>query len=310
MKKIFGVNLYFLILVLLQIFGGYLLKPFVYLFNGKIWFILLATQILFLIVPLVIYLIVTKKSVVSTLRLKKIRLKNLPSIIGVALLIYPIAGFLGLVTDLFFHNNVGDVLSKMSSLPLWAFVLIIALTPAICEEMTMRGIVLSGYNKMGINGAAVITGLLFAVLHMNPPQFLYTFALGIIFAYLVRITDSIFSSIICHFIFNGISACASWFQLKHGVKNTDITSLSPMVRNSMLVTLFVFTVGAVVGIVFIILYLKKINTENEIMDVSVTQGDIVIENDKTVYKIIAYLPIAISVVLYIAYVLYVGKIIS
>jgi membrane protease YdiL (CAAX protease family) len=310
MKKIFGVNLYFLILVLLQIFGGYLLKPFVYLFNGKMWLILLATQILFLIVPLVIYLIVTKKSVVSTLRLKKIRLKNLPSIIGVALLIYPIAAFLGFVTDLFFHNNVGDVLSKMNSLPLWAFVLIIALTPAICEEMTMRGIVLSGYNKMGINGAAVITGFLFAVLHMNPPQFLYTFALGVIFAYLVRITNSIFSSMICHFAFNGISACATWFQLKHGVKNTDITSLSPMVRNSMFVTLFVFTVGAVVGIVFIILYLKKINPENEIMNVSVTQGDIVIENDKTVYKIIAYVPIVISVILYIAYVLYVGKIIS
>lgn len=280
-----------------------MLKPFAHVFKSRIWLLLLVTQVVFLLFPLIMYLIVTRQSVASTLRIKKLKAKNLPSIIGVSFLVFPIGIFLGLITNLFFHNNVNDVLQKMNSLPLWAFVLIIALTPAICEEMTVRGIILSGYNKMGINGAAVITGFLFAVLHMNPPQFLYTFALGIIFAYLVRITESIFSSMICHFIFNSINAGMAWWQLRLGMNSKDISAVSPIERNFTIAFWFVCAVGALVGIVSIISHLKKINAESEIVAISGSQGDIVVENDKTVYKIIAYLPIAISVVLYIIYAL-------
>lgn len=303
MKKIFGVNLYFLILVLLQVFGGYILTPFAAFLHGRIWLSLLVTQIVFLIFPLLIYLIVTRQPVLATLRLKKLKLKYLPSVIGVSFLVYPIAIFLGLITNLFFHNNVTDVLQKMNSLPLWAFVLIIALTPAICEEMTMRGIILSGYNKMGTAGAAIITGFLFAVLHMNPPQFLYTFALGIILVYLVRLTDSIFASMICHFMFNGVNASISWFAARHSVKGNDITSMDPMLRNFAIGLYFILAVMAVVGVVFVIRHIKKISTENETIHLDKVDGTVAIENDNVVYKLIAYLPILISVVLYIVYAL-------
>lgn len=315
MKKIFGINFYFLLLILLQLFGGYLLRPLTPFLHKEIWAALLLTQFAFLIVPLIIYLLVTKKSIIETLRLKPLKVKNWPYVGIIALLLYPIAMFLELVTNLFFHNNVTDLLQKMNSLPLWFFVLVIALTPAICEEFTVRGIILSGYKKVGINKAAVITGFMFAVLHLNPSQFLYTFALGVILAYIVSITDSIFASMICHFIFNGINAVLAWTTFKSGSKSQDINSMSLAIKISTLSVFFIIATVATVVIVLIIQHLKSINDkyscENNkgmmYQENSIVYKEIEYNVDEQVKKnsilslMGAYSPIAISVALYFVY---------
>ena len=41
------------------------------------------------------------------------------------------------------------------------------------------------------------------MLHLNLQQFLYAFALGALFAYMARITDSIIPSMVAHFTING-----------------------------------------------------------------------------------------------------------
>lgn len=297
MKKTFGVNLYFFILVLLQVFGVYLLKPFAKLLHGKVALTLVITQIVFLLIPIIIYLIVTKQSLIKTLRLKKPELKNVLPVLGIALFFYPIAIFLGLVTDLFFHNNVQDVLNQMSSLPLWAFVLVIALTPAICEEMTVRGVILSGYNKLNIHFAAIMTGFMFGVLHMNPPQFLYTFALGTILAYVVRITGSIVYSMMCHFIFNGVNSCIAWYESRHAVKSADISTLSPVLRDAALIFYFAIAAFAVAITVVLIMYLKDKNKEKLQLEEEAK------EKITTVQRIITFIPIALSVGIYIAFAL-------
>lgn len=313
MKKIFGINFYFLILILLQLFGGYLLRPLKPFLHNQMWEALLLTQFAFLIIPLIVYLVVTKKSPIKTLRLKPLKIKNLLYVGLIALLVYPLASFLGLLTNLFFHNNVNDVLQKMDSLPLWALILVVALTPAICEELTVRGVILSGYKKIGINGSAIITGFMFAVLHLNPSQFLYTFALGVILAYLVSVTGSIFSSMICHFIFNGISSVLAWNLAKTGIKSQDISSMSKVIRISVLSVDFVFATAATIGIVYIILHLKKQNHENE--NFLVDEGNNIsykeiecnaheeVKKNSITSLIVAYSPLAISVVLYVVYAL-------
>ena len=45
--------------------------------------------------------------------------------------------------------------------------------------------------------------LLFALLHLNPQQFLYAFLVGFIFCFLVERTDSLYASILPHMIING-----------------------------------------------------------------------------------------------------------
>lgn len=289
MKKVFGVNIYFLILVLFQIFGGYLIRPIAPFLHGKVWLALLATQVLFLLVPIIIYLIITMQSPFKVLRFRMLSGKNLIYSIIVGILIEPIAAFLGIVTSVFFHNNVTDVLGKMASIPLWAFIGIIALTPAICEEMTVRGIILSGYKKIDINKAAVITGLMFAILHMNPPQFLYTFAIGIILAHMVDATDSIFSSMICHFIFNGINAFSAWNSFRSGAKSNAALSMSQNI------TLLVL---AVISVWLIVIIIRKIR-RNKKQKLIIQEVNLQQEKDNILSKIIAYSPILLSAVMYV-----------
>jgi len=47
-----------------------------------------------------------------------------------------------------------------------------------------------------------MNGLFFGIIHLNPQQFSYAFVLGVIFAYMVYYTRSIWAGILPHFIFN------------------------------------------------------------------------------------------------------------
>lgn len=297
MRKVFKANIFFLILVVIQIFGGYVLAPIIRSLHLNLSGVLILTQLLFLIVPVIIYLDVTRQSPLEVLRIKLLKIKDLPLVILIGFLVIPIASFLGLITNLVFHNNVGDILSKISSLPLGIMLVVVALTPALCEEITMRGVVLSGYKRIGIHKAAVITGLLFGILHLNPSQFLYTFVLGIILAYMVDATGSIFASVICHFIFNGTNVILAWRNSRSGIKPQDITSLAPAVRNSALITLFIISIISTVIIIAIIKKLKKNNTVNI---VSEDNGNRILLYDSSdeINHIVVYLPIIVSAIIY------------
>ena len=83
--------------------------------------------------------------------------------------------------------------------------LLIAVLPAITEEITIRGVVLSGYEDKNIYLSCAITGLLFGIMHLDPQQFLYAAVLGFILALVVRTTNSIFASALIHFLINGTS---------------------------------------------------------------------------------------------------------
>lgn len=301
MKKILRVNLFFLVLILLQLFGGNLLLPIKEVLHiSQISQLLFLTQLLFLIAPVTIYILVTKQSFVKVLRIKKLSFASIGYIIIISILTIPIVAFLGAVTNLFFHNNVNDLMLQMKSLPLWQMVAVVALLPACCEELTMRGVVLSGFKEMPLAKAAVLSGFLFAVLHLNPPQFLYAFALGIIFAYLVNITESIFSSMIVHFIINGNSAVLAWFLLKVNVKGNDITSMPKNSVISVLVIYLLISIMCTYGVYTFIKKLKQLKEdkteklENEAY-CEVSQGE-------SKNSVLEYSPVILSGLLYIMYV--------
>jgi membrane protease YdiL (CAAX protease family) len=47
---------------------------------------------------------------------------------------------------------------------------VVALIPAVCEEILFRGVVLNGIKRFGEVWAAILCGALFALYHQNPPQ--------------------------------------------------------------------------------------------------------------------------------------------
>lgn len=212
MKGIQKANRYFLLILIYEILGAIILGVvFNVLKITDIRIMLLLNHIVIFIIPGIIYLIISKRPTKEILRLNKLNKKSLVIIILISFLIQPVMSFLSLISTFFFNNDVAEMVSEISSTNYFSLLLLIALLPAISEELTIRGIILSGYDKKNKYIASIVTGLFFGILHLNPQQFLYTFALGFILALVVRITNSIFASVIMHFIINGTSVTLTKF---------------------------------------------------------------------------------------------------
>ncbi len=204
MKKVSRANTYFLIIILLQLFlpVGLIFRWF-NITDSKL--MLLISHVITFILPAIIYLIITKQSIKDALKLNKLYFKDALLIILLAFVCQPIMTFFSLISQFFFENEIGNFVTEIVASPYIILLLLIAVLPAITEEITIRGVVLSGYEDKNIYLAASITGLLFGIMHLDPQQFLYAAVLGFILALVVRITNSIFASALIHFLINGTS---------------------------------------------------------------------------------------------------------
>ena len=134
--------------------------------------------------------------------LKSFGLTNILLVIVLSLLLQPLMMLFSAVASLFLPNPVTGLISELAALPLPVALMIVALTPAICEELVFRGFIQSKYESQPIIIAAVVNGLFFGMIHMNLHQFAYAFAMGIVFAYMVYYTRSVFAGILAHFVVN------------------------------------------------------------------------------------------------------------
>lgn len=204
MKKVARANTYFLIIILLQLFLP--VSKIFSLFNiTDVRLMLFISHTITFIVPAIIYLIVTKQSPKDVLKLNKLYFKDALLIILLAFVCQPIMTFFSLISQFFFENEIGNFMTEIVNSPYIVLLLLVAVLPAITEEITIRGVVLSGYKNKNIYLSAMITGLLFGIMHLDPQQFLYATVLGFVLALVVRITNTILASSLIHFLINGTS---------------------------------------------------------------------------------------------------------
>ena len=303
MKKIFKVNLYFLVILIIEILAPLLLRPF-YIKIGLLdtRLILLFNHIILFLLPAIIYLLLTKSSFKETLKLNKLELKNILLIILLAFIVQPIMTFFSLISTFFFNNEIGAFITEITSTPYILLLALVALLPAITEEITIRGIVLSGYDDKNKYVAAIITGLFFGILHLDPQQFLYATVLGFIMALAVRITNSIFASMIIHFIVNGTSVTmakiANYVTKALSVSNetTELT-LKNILYSEKITLVIIYGSIAIIfaAISFAIIYaLEKINSKKKVEDVGISTVACNNKNER-----IINIPFILSIILYI-----------
>ena len=169
-----------------------LISPWTLIFN----------QLLMFILPLGVWLLIKKDSLKSNLPNQPLGGMNIIMLVALSFLLQPLMMTIGGISGLFFHNYIADVLYGFMQYPLWLTLLAIAVTPAICEELVFRGYIQSQHRGHSIRKIALINGLFFAIIHLNLQQFAYTFVLGVIIAYMVHYTRSIWAGILPHFIIN------------------------------------------------------------------------------------------------------------
>ena len=173
---------------------------------------LMVGQLAAFVPPILFYFAVTKQPVAKTLRLHPLSLKNILLILGMAVAIQPLISLLSLISSFFFPNLVEDTMTEVLETGPFLALLSVAVIPAFAEEFSTRGILLSGYENLGRWKSFLACGLMFSLMHMNPQQFLYTFATGVLFCFLVERTDSIFASVLPHFLINGGTVAAVFYE--------------------------------------------------------------------------------------------------
>lgn len=77
--------------------------------------------------------------------------------------------------------------------------------PGFCEEFLFRGAILTNCLPFGRSKAIFISAFLFAMMHQNAEQLLYTFAAGIVLGLIYEYTGSIWNCTILHILNNFVS---------------------------------------------------------------------------------------------------------
>lgn len=86
----------------------------------------------------------------------------------------------------------------------------IAFVPAVCEELLCRGIVVREYELYSKKTAVIVSAMAFSLLHNSAPMLVYTFLIGLVLAFVVEQTESIYPAMIIHFAINFFSLTVNY----------------------------------------------------------------------------------------------------
>jgi sodium transport system permease protein len=94
----------------------------------------------------------------------------------------------------------------IAAAPLWQAILVMALAPAICEELAFRGFILSGLRRLGGNWPAIaLSSALFGLAHGVIQQSASAALLGLVLGYVVVRGGSLWPAIALHFAHNSLT---------------------------------------------------------------------------------------------------------
>lgn len=314
MRQILKADILFLILVFVHI-GVVLVLSILQLVGIKselpINQSLLLSQLLIL-VPTFIYLFITKTNPIKLVRWKSIDLPTIFMVILLTFLTMPLITFINALSMLFSQNNVIALTERMTMNPFGINLLLMAIIPAISEEFVFRGVLFHTYRKDSVLYGVVISGVVFGLMHLNFNQFSYAFVLGIIFALIIEATGSIFATIIAHFIINGNSVV--WMTISD--KMLKVMGQSSMEIQSQMTTQYLIMVAGVYGIIAIgttalaigvyIWIVKHCKRENHLRAVFMIRKG----NDKFLWKRAISIPLIISIIVCLSYMVYTEVVVS
>lgn len=166
----------------------------------------LLPQISFALVALW-FLSYTKTPLSGALRKQKCN----PKYFAIALLLqiglFSLSELNGLFLDFlgkFGYQDDGILLPSMDGFGFVGVLIVVALFPAVFEEIMFRGILLNGLRSFKSIGAMLVCGALFSLYHQNPAQTLYQFCCGVAFALVALRSGSILPTVLAHFCNNAV----------------------------------------------------------------------------------------------------------
>ncbi|MCM1467939.1 MAG: CPBP family intramembrane metalloprotease, partial [Alistipes sp.] len=155
-----------------------------------------------IILPVALLLIIIKTAPHKMVCLGHIGIVDMILAYVGAYCLMPLIYLVNFLTMFFAKNYVNGMVAELYRYPLWAQLVLLALLPAVVEEFIFRGIFYGSYRRKNVVGAALMSGLLFGITHLNLNQFAYAFAMGAAFCLLYEASGSIVLPMTAHFAIN------------------------------------------------------------------------------------------------------------
>ena len=242
-----------LLLTIVMMIGIQFLMMFMGIYDTMT--IVMGSQLFVLLVPLIGSKICGVK-LRETFRIRSIRPVSLVFIFLIAFCSFPIISLLNVLSMFFVENEVAGVAMDMYPHGLFLSMLVMAVMPAVGEEVLMRGVIYRSYQRKSPIFALFASAVIFGLIHMNFHQMPYAIFLGIIMVLLIEATDSILSSMFLHFLINGFSTMAGYFTAN--IVETQVQSTSsPWIVQIM--PYVIMSAIMVPALIFLMLALFRIN---------------------------------------------------
>ena len=242
-----------LLLTIVMMIGIQFLMMFMGIYDTMT--IVMGSQLFVLLVPLIGSKIFGVK-LRETFRIRSIRPVSLVFIFLIAFCSFPIISLLNVISMFFVENEVAGVAMDMYPHGLFLSMLVMAVMPAVGEEVLMRGVIYRSYQRKSPIFALFASAVIFGLIHMNFNQMPYAIFLGIIMVLLIEATDSILSSMFLHFLINGFSTMAGYFTAN--IVETQVQSTSsPWIVQIM--PYVIMSAIMVPALIFLMLALFRIN---------------------------------------------------
>jgi sodium transport system permease protein len=170
-----------------------------------------ATQLGLVAAPALIMTLVLARRPRQTLLLNLPRLWMLPAALLLAVCLHPLVVLLAQGIDATYPMSeetlraLEGLSAVVQGTPLWQVLLVVALLPAICEELAFRGFILSGLRHVGNSWAIAISSVLFGLTHGLLQQSLSAIVIGFVLGYLAVQTRSLLPCAIFHFTHNSLA---------------------------------------------------------------------------------------------------------
>lgn len=155
------------------------------------------------------------------------------------------------------EKTYGNMLKADSIPEILLVILVIAIVPAVCEEVMFRGFIQKSFQfKMKPVWAALITAVFFGLYHFNPYGLLPLIALGFYFGFAAYISKSLIVPMFLHFL-NNFGAVILYFTLGDDeLINSNVTNSTGLQSN--IILFFILSLLFAIIIIVIKKYYSKI----------------------------------------------------
>lgn len=214
---------------------------------GFIKLTLIAQDISFFIIPSLIILVWMDPGYrTGMLNVKAVRLNDVLLVTVLAFCAFPVTGFAGQLNagmafpdwlpgieewmkekEDYADHLLKEIMTPATLSGMWFNLLLIAVLPAVGEELIFRGVIQKIFHDLFRSGhlSVWVTSVLFSAIHFQFYGFLPRLILGLIFGYLFLWGRNVWLPVIAHFINNAVPTVGAYSKGWEAINDPSVTSI-------------------------------------------------------------------------------------